>query len=35
MCDHSGKPLQGEGGINPATEEFMKGIRKLCDEKEF
>ena len=27
------EPLQGEGGINAATEEFMKGIRKLCDEE--
>ena len=27
------EPLQGEGGINTATEEFMKGIRKLCDEE--
>ena len=25
--------VQGEGGIYPATEEFMQGIRKLCDEK--
>lgn len=25
--------LQGEGGINLATEEFVKGIRKLCDEE--
>lgn len=25
--------LQGEGGITPATEEFMQGIRKLCDEE--
>lgn len=24
--------LQGEGGIHPATDEFIKGIRKLCDE---
>ena len=24
--------IQGEGGIYPATEEFMKGVRKLCDE---
>lgn len=24
--------VQGEGGIHPATEEFMQGIRKLCDE---
>ena len=24
--------LQGEGGINLATQEFMEGIRKICDE---
>ena len=24
--------LQGEGGIYPATEEFLKGVRALCDE---
>lgn len=24
--------LQGEGGIHPATKEFMEGVRKLCDE---
>lgn len=24
--------VQGEGGIYPATEEFLKGIRELCDE---
>lgn len=24
--------LQGEGGIFPASEEFLKGVRKLCDE---
>lgn len=27
------EPLQGEGGINLAAEEFMKGIRKLCDDE--
>jgi acetylornithine/N-succinyldiaminopimelate aminotransferase len=27
------EPVQGEGGVYPATEEFMRGIRKLCDEK--
>ncbi|RGT73627.1 aspartate aminotransferase family protein [Ruminococcus sp. AF18-22] len=27
------EPLQGEGGINLATQEFMEGIRRLCDEK--
>ena len=26
--------LQGEGGIYPATDEFMKGLRALCDEKD-
>ena len=25
--------VQGEGGVIPATEEFMVGVRKLCDEK--
>lgn len=24
--------IQGEGGINPATPEFLEGIRKICDE---
>jgi acetylornithine/N-succinyldiaminopimelate aminotransferase len=24
--------VQGEGGIYPATEEFLKGVRELCDE---
>lgn len=24
--------LQGEGGINPASEEFLKGLRQICDE---
>lgn len=28
------EPVQGEGGIYPATQEFMQGIRKLCDEKD-
>ena len=27
------EPIQGEGGINMATKEFMEGIRKLCDEE--
>ena len=26
--------LQGEGGINMATQEFMEGIRKICDEED-
>jgi acetylornithine/N-succinyldiaminopimelate aminotransferase len=27
------EPIQGEGGVIPATQEFMTGIRQLCDEK--
>lgn len=26
--------VQGEGGIYPATEEFIRGIRSICDEKD-
>ncbi|MGN0250508.1 MAG: aspartate aminotransferase family protein [Oliverpabstia sp.] len=26
--------VQGEGGIYPAEPEFLKGVRKLCDEKD-
>ncbi len=26
--------IQGEGGIYPATEEFVKGVRALCDEND-
>jgi len=26
------EPIQGEGGINVATEEFLQAIRRLCDE---
>ncbi len=26
--------VQGEGGIRPGTEGFLKGVRKLCDEKD-
>lgn len=25
------EPVQGEGGVNPATPEFMKGLREFCD----
>lgn len=28
------EPVQGEGGLYPATMEFVQGIRKLCDEKD-
>ena len=26
--------IQGEGGIYPATEEFLKGVREICDEND-
>ncbi len=26
------EPVQGEGGIRPATQEFLSGLRKLCDQ---
>ncbi len=27
------EPIQGEGGINVGSEEFITGLRKVCDEK--
>jgi acetylornithine/N-succinyldiaminopimelate aminotransferase len=27
------EPIQGEGGIRPASQAFMKGLRRICDEK--
>ena len=27
------EPVQGEGGVNPASEEFFQGIRRLCTER--
>ncbi|RUM46544.1 MAG: aspartate aminotransferase family protein [Hyperthermus sp.] len=27
------EPIQGEGGVNPASEDFMKELRQLCNEK--
>lgn len=26
------EPIQGEGGLYPATKEFLQGLRKLCDD---
>ena len=28
------EPIQGEGGVMPATQEFLQGLRDLCDEHE-
>lgn len=28
------EPVQGEGGIYPATAEFLQGVRKICEEKD-
>jgi acetylornithine/N-succinyldiaminopimelate aminotransferase len=28
------EPIQGEGGIRPAGAEFMRGLRRICDEKD-
>jgi acetylornithine/N-succinyldiaminopimelate aminotransferase len=28
------EPLQGEGGVNPATPNFLRGLRRLCDAHE-
>jgi predicted acetylornithine/succinylornithine family transaminase len=27
------EPVQGEGGVNPATAEYFQGVRNLCDER--
>ncbi|HWY63265.1 MAG TPA: aspartate aminotransferase family protein [Rhizomicrobium sp.] len=27
------EPLQGEGGVRPVAPEFLRGLRKLCDDK--
>ena len=28
------EPVQGEGGVIPATEDFIQGLRKLCDDND-
>ncbi len=27
------EPVQGEGGVNPASVEYLRGVRRLCDER--
>ncbi|MBW3574263.1 MAG: acetylornithine/succinylornithine family transaminase [Actinobacteria bacterium] len=27
------EPVQGEGGVNPATSAYFQGVRRLCDER--
>ena len=28
------EPIQGEGGVHPATAEYFEGVRRLCDERD-
>jgi acetylornithine/N-succinyldiaminopimelate aminotransferase len=38
MTEHSAgflvEPIQGEGGVRPASPEFIRGLRRLCDEND-
>lgn len=27
------EPVQGEGGVNPATSDYFEGVRRICDER--
>jgi predicted acetylornithine/succinylornithine family transaminase len=27
------EPVQGEGGVNPASDDYFQGVRRLCDER--
>jgi acetylornithine/N-succinyldiaminopimelate aminotransferase len=27
------EPVQGEGGVNPASPEYLQGVRRICDER--
>ena len=33
VCAILTEPIQGEGGVRPATKEFLQGLRDLCDER--
>jgi predicted acetylornithine/succinylornithine family transaminase len=33
VCAAIVEPVQGEGGVHPAGDEFLRGLRTLCDEK--
>jgi acetylornithine/N-succinyldiaminopimelate aminotransferase len=28
------EPVQGEGGVNPASTEYLQGVRRICDERD-
>lgn len=32
VCAVIVEPIQGEGGVHPATSEFLRGLRALCDQ---
>ncbi len=32
VCAVIVEPIQGEGGVTPATDEFLAGLRQLCDQ---
>lgn len=34
VCAVVVEPVQGEGGVVPAQEEFLKGLRQLCDRRD-
>ena len=32
VCAILTEPIQGEGGVRPATQEFLEGLREMCDQ---
>ncbi len=34
VCAVIAEPIQGEGGVNPLDAEYVKGLRRLCDERD-